>query len=85
MPQIPEETIDLVLDRVNDTLEAVRIQNQAMTMLSDHMADVGKVLVAIHDAVTAELGGSELVNLLTEISTTTKGNAHMLRQLLTKA
>ena len=85
MPQIPEETIDLVLDRVNDTLEAVRIQNQAMMVLSDHLSDVAKVLMAIHNAVTAESGGSELVNLLTEISSTTKGNAHMLRQLLAKA
>ena len=83
MPQIPEATIDLILDRVGDTLEAVRIQNQAMVVLADQLADCAKVLMAIHDAVTQE-SDNQLATLLTEIAETGRTNSKMLQQLLSK-
>lgn len=83
MPQIAEETIDHVLDRVNDVLDSVRIQTQAMVALSDHLADHGKILVAIHEAVTKETGDG-LAKLLAEIAETGRTNIELLQRLLAK-
>ena len=84
MPQIHEDTIDFVLDRVNDAADAVGIQTQAINVLSEQITDQGKVLADVHTAVTRE-GDDTLAKLLAEIAESGKTNTELLRQLLAKS
>ena len=84
MPVIPEETIDHVLDRVNDAIDTVRILTQALNVVAETVADHGKLLVGIHAAVTHKNNNDTLSKLLAEIAETGRANHELLRKLVAK-
>ncbi len=84
MPYIPEEKIDHVLERVDDAVDSVRLQTQAIDMLREHLADLTKITVDVHGAVTKESGDGGLEKLLAEIAETGRANHELLKRLLAK-